>query len=56
VVTDSNLLAETVNVRLDSSPDAPVQMFRAKEVRVLKNGRNALNKKELDQLHSLEGN
>lgn len=55
VVTDNNLLTETVYVCLDSSPDAPAQTFRAKEVRVLKSGRNAPNKKELEQLRTLEG-
>ncbi|MVB12266.1 hypothetical protein CAFE_29980 [Caprobacter fermentans] len=56
VVTDNNLLTETVYVRLDSASDAPTQNFRAKEVRVLKTGRNSVSREELEQLRTLEGN
>ncbi|WP_411677778.1 stage 0 sporulation family protein [Caproicibacter sp.] len=56
VVTDNNLLTETVYVRLDSASDAPMQNFRAKEVRVLKTGRNSVSREELEQLRTLEGN
>ncbi|QNK39699.1 PSP1 domain-containing protein [Caproicibacter fermentans] len=56
VVTDNNLLTETVYVRLDSASDAPTQNFRAKEVRVLKTGRNSVSREELEQLRALEGN
>lgn len=56
VVTDNNLLTETVCVRLDSSPDTPTQSFRAKDVRVLKSGKSSISKDELAQLKTLEGN
>jgi cell fate regulator YaaT (PSP1 superfamily) len=56
VVTDNNLLTESVNVRLDSSPDATSQVFQAKEVRVLKSGKNSVSRDEMEQLKTLEGN
>ncbi|QAT51012.1 stage 0 sporulation protein [Caproiciproducens sp. NJN-50] len=56
VVADNNLLTETVYVRLDSSPDTPTQAFRARDVRVLKSGKNAVSKDEMEQLKTLEGN
>ncbi len=56
VVTDNNLLTETVSVRLDSTPDASAQTFLAKEVRILKNGKNFAGKDETKQLKTLEGN
>ena len=55
VVTDNNLLTETVYVRLDSSPDISAQTFRAKDLRVLKSGKNSVSRDELEQLKSLEG-
>lgn len=55
VVTDNNLLAETVYVRLDSSPDTSVQAFHANEVHILKNGKNFANKDETKQLKTSEG-
>lgn len=54
-VTDHNLLTETLSVRLDSAPDAAVQTFRAREVRVLKSGRSSVSPEELEQLKNLEG-
>ena len=54
-VTDHNLLTETLSVRLDSTPDAAVQTFRAREVRVLKSGRSSVSQEELEQLRNLEG-
>jgi len=56
VVTDNNLLTETVFVRLDSAADSPAQAFRSKDVRVLKNGKNAVSRQELEQLKTLEDN
>ena len=53
-VTDHNLLTETLSVRLDSSPDAAVQTFRAGDVRVLKSGRSSVSPEELEQLRNLE--
>ncbi len=36
VVTDQNLLTGTVNVRLDSAPDASTHQFQYTDVKVLK--------------------
>ena len=55
-VTDNNLLTEAVAVRLDSSPDAAPQAFRAQEVRILKSGRPSVSREELEQLKKLEDN
>lgn len=55
VVTDNNLLTESVCVRLDSAPDNLTQTFRAKDVRVIKSGKNSISKDELAQLKTLEG-
>lgn len=54
IVTDHNLLTETLSVRLDSSPDAAVQTFRAGEVRMLRSGRSSVSPEELEQLRNLE--
>lgn len=56
VVMENNLLSESVSVRLDSSPDSPLQTFRSKEVRILKSGKTSVSREDLEQLRTLEGN
>jgi cell fate regulator YaaT (PSP1 superfamily) len=55
-VTDHNLLTSTVYVRLESAPEAAPRLFKAREVRVLKNVRTGISAEELAQLKDLEDN
>ena len=55
-VTDHNLLTSTVYVRLESAPEAAPHLFKAREVRVLKNARAGISAEELAQLKDLEDN
>ena len=55
LVVDVNLLTQTLKVKMDNTPDdAAPQTFKAKEVRLVKDGYIKLNKKELDELKGLE--
>jgi cell fate regulator YaaT (PSP1 superfamily) len=54
VVTEQNLLAGTVGVRLDSAPDAPARTFPYTDVKVLKSARSGITKAEVEELKNLE--
>ena len=57
LVTETNLLTQTLKVKMDNTPDDAVpQTFKVKEVRLVKDGYIKLNKKELDELRQLEDN
>ncbi len=54
-VVEVNLIAGTVKVQSKSNPDAPAKPYSVKEVKIIKDGgRVRVNKKELDELRSLE--
>ena len=55
VVVESNLLSQTLKVKMDNTPaEAAPQTFKVKEVKLLKDGFIKVNKKELDELKNLE--
>ena len=55
VVVESNLLSQTLKVKMDNTPDeAAPQTFKVREVKLLKDGFIKVNKKELDELKNLE--
>ena len=55
LVTEVNLLTQTLKVKMDNTPDdAAPQTFKAREVRLVKDGYIRLNKKEIDELKQLE--
>ncbi len=55
LVVESNLLTQTLKVKMDNTPDeAAPQTFKVKEVKLLKDGFIKVNKKELDELKNLE--
>ena len=55
LVVESNLLSQTLKVKMDNTPDeAAPQSFKVKEVRLVKDGYIKVNKKELDELKDLE--
>ena len=55
LVVDVNLLTQTLKVKMDNTPDdAAPQTFKAREVRLVRDGYIKVNKKELDELKSLE--
>ena len=55
LVTEVNLLARTLKVKMDNTPDdAAPQSFKVREVRLVKDGYIRVNKKELDELKELE--
>ena len=57
LVTETNLITQTLKVKMDSTPDDAVpQTFKVKEVRLVKDGYIKLNKKEIDELKQLEDN
>lgn len=57
LVTETNLLTQTLKVKMDNTPDDAVpQTFKVKEVRLVKDGYIKLNKKEIDELKQLEDN
>lgn len=54
-VVEVNLIAGTVKVQSKSNPDAPAKPYSVKEIKIIKDGgRVKVNKKELDELRSLE--
>ncbi|MBQ6152736.1 MAG: stage 0 sporulation family protein [Ruminococcus sp.] len=56
VVTESNLLSQTLKVKLDNTPDAAApQTYRVRQVKLVKDGYIKVNKKELEELKDLEG-
>ena len=54
VVIDTNLLTRKLTVRLDKDPDAAPKVFHADQVKVLRDGRVKIDKKEIDELKGLE--
>ncbi len=57
LVTETNLITQTLKVKMDNTPDDAVpQTFKVKEVRLVKDGYIKLNKKEIDELKQLEDN
>lgn len=53
-VIDQNILTGMLTIQLDKAPEAAPKTFHMKEVKVLRDGRIQVNKKELEQLKSLE--
>jgi len=54
VVIDTNLLTRRLTVRLDKDPDAAPKVFQADQVKVLRDGRVKVDKKEAERLKALE--
>ena len=55
LVVENNLLTQTLKVKMDNTPDdAAPQTFKVREVRLVKDGYIKLNKKEMEDLKSLE--
>ncbi len=54
VVIDQNLLTRKLTVRLDKDPDAAPKVYRVDEVKVLRDGRIKVDKKEEEELKNLE--
>lgn len=54
VVIDQNLLTRKLTVRLDKDPDAAPKVYRVDEVKVLRDGRIKIDKKEEEELKNLE--
>ena len=53
-VVDQNILTGMLTIQLDKAPDAAPKTFHMKDVKVVRDGRIHVNKKELEQLRSLE--
>lgn len=53
-VIESNPISGVLKVRMDKAPEAAPRSFKVKEVKVLKDGRIRVDKKELQQLKDLE--
>ena len=55
LVVEVNLITSTLKVKMDNTPeDAAPQTFKAKQVRVVKDGYIKVNKKEMNELKDLE--
>lgn len=55
LVVESNLLSQTLKVKMDNTPDeAAPQSFKVREVKLVKDGYIKVNKKELDEFKDLE--
>lgn len=54
VVIDQNLLTGKLTVRLDKSPEAAPGVYKARDVRVIRDGQIKLNKKEIEAFKKLE--
>ncbi len=54
VVIDQNLLTRRLTVRLDKDPDAAPKVYTVDQVKLLKDGRVKVDKKELEQLKDFE--
>lgn len=53
-VIESNPISGVLKVKMDKAPEAAPRSFKVKEVKVLKDGRIRVDKKELQQLKDLE--
>lgn len=54
-VTEQNLLTRKLTIRLDKDPDGAPKVFKVSEVKVLRDGKIKVGKKELEELKQLEG-
>lgn len=54
VVVDQNLLTHRLTVKLDKDPDAAPKVYKVSEVKVLRDGRIKIDKKEAEELRDLE--
>ncbi len=54
VVIDQNLLTGMLTIRLDKDPEAAPKIFNVKDVRVVRDGKVSVNKKEIEELKKLE--
>ena len=54
VVAESSLLTGMLKVRLDKAPDSPPVSVHVRDVKVIRDGRIKVEKKELEELGSLE--
>lgn len=55
VVIDQNLLTGRLTVRLDKDPEAAPKVFKVSEVKLLRDGKIKVERKEIEQLKELEG-
>ena len=53
-VTEQNLLTRKLTIRLDKDPDGAPKVFKVSEVKVLRDGKIKVGKKELEELKQLE--
>ena len=53
-VTEQNLLTRKLTIRLDKDPDGALKVFKVSEVKVLRDGKIKVGKKELEELKQLE--
>ena len=51
---DQNLLTRKLTVRLDKDPDAAPKVYTVDQVKLLRDGRVKIDRKELEQLKDLE--
>ncbi len=54
-VIEVNLLTRKLTVRLDKSPDAAPSIYKADDVKVIRDGRISVNRKEIEEFKKLEG-
>ena len=54
-VIDVNLLTRKLTIKLDKDPDAAPVIYKADDVKVLKDGRISVNRKEIEEFKNLEG-
>ena len=54
IVIDQNLLTRKLTVRLDKDPDAAPKVFKVDEIKVLRDGKIKVDRKEIEQLKNLE--
>ncbi len=53
-VIEVNLITRKLTVRLDKSPDAAPTIYKADDVKVIRDGRISVNKKEIEEFKKLE--
>lgn len=54
-VIEVNLLTRKLTVKLDKSPDAAPSVYKADDVKVIRDGRISVNRKEIEEFKKLEG-
>ncbi len=55
VVVEQNLLTGILKVRLDKEPEVAPKVFKASQVRLIKDAKIKVEKDEMEQLKDLEG-